>query len=250
MSLIFVLGNIGGALAAAVLPEAVIGVGGATAGAGTAAIGGTGAALGGAGAAGAAGTTTAGLFGGTSLAGLAGAPTGIAAGAGPAAGAAGTPGEAAATAALADKPATIANATSNIAQGATAATPATPVAPGAGTLTGSELGDMAALSTGSTGIQKGVEAKQQADITTAQNKGYEQLKGRQGQELSNVRQQQKLDESGLAGGKPLGAAHGGSINLQSGQFVIPADIVSDLGNGDTKAGMEFLKQFFETGGHA
>jgi hypothetical protein len=109
---------------------------------------------------------------------------------------------------------------------------------------------MLALSGGSTGLQKGVEAKQMADTVESQNKGYEQLRGQQGQELSNVRQQQKLDESGLAGGKPLGAARGGSINLQSGQFVIPADIVSDLGNGDTKAGMEFLKQFFETGGHA
>ena len=57
MSLIFVLGNIGGALAASVLPASMggaIGAGAAgAAGAGTAAIGGTGAALGGATAAGA-----------------------------------------------------------------------------------------------------------------------------------------------------------------------------------------------------
>ena len=246
MSLIFVLGNIGGALAAAVLPEAVIGVGGATAGAGTAALGGTGAAL-----AGSAAPATAGLFGGTSLAAATGAPTGIAATAGEiaqnAAGIAAT---------NADKAALTSQATSGLATNASAASPAT-LAPGASTstasalpTTGSSILDSTIVGGGLTGAQKTAEAIQTGNAVEAQNKGYEQLKGRQGQELSNVRKQQNLDESGLAGGKPLGAAHGGSINLQSGQFVIPADIVSDLGNGDTKAGMEFLKQFFETGGHA
>lgn len=245
MSLIFVLGNIGGALASAVLPAAI---GGGTAGAGAAAIGGAGAALGGAGAAGTAGTTTAGLFGGTSLAGLAGAPTGIAAGAGPAAGAAGAPGEAAATAAMSDKAALAAQSADAVAKGTAAATPATPVAPGAGTITGSTTGDMIGGTLVTSGGQQAVQAKQAADVTTAQNKGYEQLKGKQGQELSAVIAAQKEDENTLGGGRSL--AHGGDVNLQSGQFVIPADIVSDLGNGDTKAGMEFLKQFFETGGHA
>jgi hypothetical protein len=107
---------------------------------------------------------------------------------------------------------------------------------------------MLALSGGSTGLQKGVEAKQMADTIESQNKGYEQLRGKQGQELGAVIAAQKEDENTLGGGRSL--AHGGGVNLQSGQFVIPADIVSDLGNGDTKAGMEFLKQFFETGGHA
>lgn len=240
MSLIFVLGNIGGALASAVLPAAV---GGGTAGAGAAALGGTGAAL-----AGSAAPATAGLFGGTSVAGLVGAPTGIAAGAGPAAGAAGAPGEAAATAAMSDKAALAAQSADAVAKGTAAATPATPVAPGAGTITGSTTGDMLGGTLVTSGGQQAVQAKQAADVTTAQNKGYEQLKGKQGQELSAVIAAQKEDENTLGGGRSL--AHGGGVNLQSGQFVIPADIVSDLGNGDTKAGMEFLKQFFETGGHA
>lgn len=240
MSLIFVLGNIGGALASAVT--------GISAGAGTAALGGTGAALGGAGAAGAAGTTTAGLFGGTSLAGLAGAPTGIAAGAGPAAGAAGAPGEAAATAAMSEKAALAAQSADAVAKGTAAATPAAPVAPvapGAGTITGSTTGDMIGGTLLSTGGQQIAQAKQQADATTAQNKGYRQLSAEQAGETEEAL---KDVRNTLGGGLML--AEGGGVNLQSGQFVIPADIVSDLGNGDTKAGMEFLKQFFETGGHA
>lgn len=249
MSLIFVLGNIGGALAASVLPASMGGAVGAgaagAAGAGTAAIGGTGAALGGAGAAGAAGTTTAGLFGGTSLAGLAGAPTGIAAGAGPAAGAAGAPGEAAATAAMSDKAALAAQSADAVAKGTAAATPATPVAPGAGTITGSTTGDMLGGTLLSTGGQQIAQAKQAADATTAQNKGYRQLSAQQAGESAEAL---KDVRNTLGGGLML--AEGGEINLQSGQFVIPADIVSDLGNGDTKAGMEFLRQFFETGGHA
>lgn len=238
MSLIFVLGNIGGALASAVT--------GISAGAGTAALGGTGAALGGAGAAGAAGTTTAGLFGGTSLAGLAGAPTGIAAGAGPAAGAVGGgPGEAAATAAMSDKAALAAQSADAVAKGTAAATPATPVAPGAGTITGSTTGDMIGGTLLTSGGQQLAQAKGQADATTAQNKGYRKLSAQQAGESADAL---KDVRNTLGGGLML--AEGGGVNLQSGQFVIPADIVSDLGNGDTKAGMEFLKQFFETGGHA
>ena len=252
MSLIFVLGNIGGALAASVLPASMGGAVGAgaagAAGAGTAALGGTGAALGGAGAAGAAGTTTAGLFGGTSLAGLAGAPTGIAAGAGPAAGATGVPGEAAATAAMSDKAALAAQSADAVAKGTAAATPATPVAPGAASAlptTGSSVLDSTIVGGGLTGAQKTAEAIQTGNAVESQNKGYRQLSAKQGgeeaQALKDVR-------NTLGGGLML--AEGGGVNLQSGQFVIPADIVSDLGNGDTKAGMEFLKQFFETGGHA
>ena len=45
---------------------------------------------------------------------------------------------------------------------------------------------------------------------------------------------------GLAPGK----AGGGEVNLEDGQFILPADIVSALGNGSTKAGAEFLDEFF------
>lgn len=111
--------------------------------------------------------------------------------------------------------------------------------------TGSAALDTALVSGGVGGVQQGVQAKQQADVTTAQNKGYRQLSAQQAGESADAL---KDVRNTLGGGLML--AEGGGVNLQSGQFVIPADIVSDLGNGDTKAGMEFLKQFFETGGHA
>lgn len=298
MSLIFVLGNIGGALAAA-LPEAIVGAGVGTAGAGSTALGiGTGTGVGAgtasavgtgastigaaslpAGATGAAamgaaptGTVASGLFGGTSLAGAAGAPTGIAAGAGQigAAGSQLAAGEMAAAKAAGEIAATGSSGSGGVAPGsfinamgggpgggAPAATPvgspsvsmpyaaANQSTAGAIPTTGSDLLDTTLVSGGVSGIGKGVEAKQAADVTKAQNKGYRQLSAKQGGEsletLKDVR-------NTLGGGLML--AEGGEINLQSGQFVIPADIVSDLGNGDTKAGMEFLRQFFETGGHA
>lgn len=227
MSLIFVLGNVGGALAASILPESIIGAGAATAGAG--------------------GIGSASLTAGTSLAGLTGASTGVPA----------TAEQIAQHAAEigvtnADKAALASQATSGFATNASVVPGSTSVVPGATTSTASALPttgsaalDTAIVSGGVGGVQQGVQAKQQADATTAQNKGYRQLSAKQGgeeaQALKDVR-------NTLGGGMML--AEGGGVNLQSGQFVIPADIVSDLGNGDTKAGMEFLKQFFETGGHA
>ena len=41
-----------------------------------------------------------------------------------------------------------------------------------------------------------------------------------------------------------GYAEGGEVPLEDGQFILPADIVSALGNGSTKAGAHFLDQFF------
>ena len=40
-------------------------------------------------------------------------------------------------------------------------------------------------------------------------------------------------------------AKGGEVGLQEGQFIIPADVVSALGNGSTKAGASFLDEFFK-----
>lgn len=39
-------------------------------------------------------------------------------------------------------------------------------------------------------------------------------------------------------------AEGGEVALEDGQFILPADIVSALGNGSTKAGARFLDEFF------
>jgi hypothetical protein len=41
-----------------------------------------------------------------------------------------------------------------------------------------------------------------------------------------------------------GFAEGGEVHLADGQFIIPADVVSALGNGSTNAGAKFLDEFF------
>lgn len=44
----------------------------------------------------------------------------------------------------------------------------------------------------------------------------------------------------------LRAARGGSIQVRDGAFVIPADVVSALGNGSSKAGAKYLTQLFKS----
>lgn len=72
--------------------------------------------------------------------------------------------------------------------------------------------------------------------TTAQN----YVENRDARQLS----QQQYGRP-LGGGK-LGSrfAEGGELNLEDGQFILPADVVSALGNGSTKAGAQFLDEFF------
>ena len=43
---------------------------------------------------------------------------------------------------------------------------------------------------------------------------------------------------------PAGKAHGGSIRLENNAFIIPADVVSAIGNGSTKAGAKYLDHLF------
>ena len=47
---------------------------------------------------------------------------------------------------------------------------------------------------------------------------------------------------GRATGGLTALAHGGQVPLKDGAYIIPADVVSALGNGSSKAGAEFLKQ--------
>jgi hypothetical protein len=37
---------------------------------------------------------------------------------------------------------------------------------------------------------------------------------------------------------------GGSVRLQNGSYIIPADVVSAIGNGSTKAGAKYLEHLF------
>lgn len=50
-------------------------------------------------------------------------------------------------------------------------------------------------------------------------------------------------EGGVA---TIRAARGGSVHLRNGDFVIPADVVSALGNGSTKAGAKYLTHLFNS----
>lgn len=311
MSLIFVLGNIGGALAAAALPASIgggaagagataLGIGtGAGVGAGTASAVGTGAATVGsaalpAGATGAAalgaaptGTVASGLFGGTSLAGMAGAPSGIAAGAGQIGAAGANIGAAGKTAAMASKLPMAGELAGSSMSGAVPASPgvgqtggavtgpisgakgapgvvgsgggmsSAPVSgsggPTSGLTTGSKTVDSLAVPAVLSGGQELYKGVQEGKAIEAQNKGYREVERGNEIALDNVRRAIAEDPT-LGGGEGLGGdrklARGGEINLQSGQFVIPADVISDLGNGDTKAGMAFLREFFETAGNA
>lgn len=48
--------------------------------------------------------------------------------------------------------------------------------------------------------------------------------------------------SGMAG---IGMARGGQVPVRDGAYIIPADVVSALGNGSSKAGAEFLRRLME-----
>jgi hypothetical protein len=50
-----------------------------------------------------------------------------------------------------------------------------------------------------------------------------------------------LGDIGMATGGITALAHGGQVPLKEGAYIIPADVVSALGNGSTKAGAEFLR---------
>jgi hypothetical protein len=51
-----------------------------------------------------------------------------------------------------------------------------------------------------------------------------------------------LGNIGKATGGLTALAHGGQVPLKDGAYIIPADVVSALGNGSSKAGAEFLRQ--------
>ena len=53
------------------------------------------------------------------------------------------------------------------------------------------------------------------------------------------------DTYGSTGGSWLpGKAKGGAVHLKNGDFIVPADVVSAIGNGSTKAGAKYLDHLF------
>jgi hypothetical protein len=98
------------------------------------------------------------------------------------------------------------------------------------------------------GAAKGIEAGVAQGQADAMNKAAMQdISAYNAQEDQKLQQAEQLGGQiygGLGGGKGLGMAEGGGVQLEEGQFVIPADVVSALGNGSTKAGAAFLNEFF------
>ncbi len=54
-----------------------------------------------------------------------------------------------------------------------------------------------------------------------------------------------LGAIGQAEQKPIGMARGGQVPIKEGAYVIPADVVSALGNGSSKAGADFLQRLLQ-----
>jgi len=67
---------------------------------------------------------------------------------------------------------------------------------------------------------------------------------RKGQEAKAWNDQQEEKQANELGSQTWGLAAGGSVDLHDGDFILPADIVSAMGNGSTKAGAQFLDEFF------
>jgi hypothetical protein len=100
------------------------------------------------------------------------------------------------------------------------------------------------VSGGTEGVRQGATAIQEGQTIAEQNKGYAANAAEQ------KGAQQKAHEmtsmlSGDGEGQSSMLAEGGPVHMQSGSFVIPADIVSALGDGSTEAGFRFLEDFFK-----
>jgi hypothetical protein len=138
---------------------------------------------------------------------------------------------------------------SAMAGGPTAPTTATPSEGmfGSGISTGSKGADTALEKGAVSGVMKGGEeglgayqlAQYNADIKKADkaNAADAAANAALGQNMANDLYPNQMKTSMLA--------KGGPVHMESGSFVIPADIVSALGDGSTEAGFRFLESFFK-----
>jgi hypothetical protein len=98
------------------------------------------------------------------------------------------------------------------------------------------------------GLGMGMDAYKQNALNKQMEADYNAAGVRSQQQTEDARKEAEslYGFGGLGGGKGLGMglAAGGGVRLQEGQFIIPADVVSALGNGSTKAGAKFLDDFF------
>jgi hypothetical protein len=98
------------------------------------------------------------------------------------------------------------------------------------------------------GIGTGMDNMQQNAQNTANSRmaqSYAQASAQQQKEKDDAfKTQLARTQGGISGGRGMGMNKGGEVALQEGQFIIPADVVSALGDGSTKAGANFLDEFF------
>ena len=92
----------------------------------------------------------------------------------------------------------------------------------------------------------GTEVAKAAVPTAVQGIGGMMGSGYSGPSATNtaLKTQQEAKKAKELGGQVWGLAVGGSVDLHDGDFILPADIVSAMGNGSTKAGAQFLDEFF------
>lgn len=117
---------------------------------------------------------------------------------------------------------------------------------GAGTQQGSMLGSLLAnvpesVTKGGANmaLNQGIQGIQNAQIGAQNEKA-----GRQAYMGDAAQQERDRRNAYTIGSQTMGMAAGGEVPLEDGDWIIPADVVSALGNGSTDAGASFLNDFF------
>ena len=118
--------------------------------------------------------------------------------------------------------------------GSTAGAGTSAILPGLSTIASAAMPTLAttALGQGITGIQ-GAQANSQ-----------NQAAGRNAATNAGLTNQVQSAEARQTGSGVWGHAAGGPVALQNGDWVVPADVLSSIGNGSTKAGAQFLNDYF------
>lgn len=138
----------------------------------------------------------------------------------------------------------------NIASTAPIATEGGSAFGGIGSLVNNDFVKSAGMDVAKEGIGTGVQNMQQGAQQASSNRAAQAAFGASQQKQADEenalnKKMADLYSGGISGGKGIGFEKGGEVGLQEGQFIIPADVVSALGNGSTKAGANFLDEFFK-----
>ena len=103
----------------------------------------------------------------------------------------------------------------------------------------STIGSSLAPSLVTTALGQGIQGVQGAEASS-QN----QRTGRNLATANAMNDQVQSASANQTGAKLWGHAEGGPVALQNGDWVVPADVLSSIGNGSTNAGAQFLNEYF------